>query len=164
MFYSRLRELGSHAKLEQLEEDLKKRSVYFEHAGFQYTNGTTFGSQNTATGAQLCHQWREREGKRINKKFAEHTQTGAQLHTCAQQITEHFNNTKTTKSTPMQKMWQSIQSSTSPDLPSKKPTLQYLQENMSLYVVMHSKEARTKNPSKNNLKHQANIRHPKQDG
>ena len=33
-----------------------KRSVHFEHAWFQYTNGTTFGSQNTTTGAQLCHQ------------------------------------------------------------------------------------------------------------
>ena len=56
-------------------------------------------------------------------------------------------NAETTKSNPMQKMWQPFQPSTSPDLPGKKSTMQYLQKDRPLYIVMHSKDARTKNPS-----------------
>ena len=43
-------------------------------------------------------------------------------------------------------MWQPFQPSTSPDLPGKKSTMQYLQKDRPLYIVMHIKDARTKNP------------------
>ena len=85
-FYSRLREFGSHAKLEQLEEDLVKDLFISNMHGSNIQEellSEVRTPQQVLNSAINREREREREGKRINTKFAEHTPTGTQLPTCA---------------------------------------------------------------------------------
>ena len=74
-FYSRLPELGSHAKLEHLVEDLVKDLFI---SNMHSSNIQKLEHQNRCSTTPLIG----REDKRTNKKFAEHTPVGTQSHTC----------------------------------------------------------------------------------
>ena len=79
-FYSRLRKFGSHAKLEQLEEDLVKDLFISNMHG---SNIQMERLSEVRTPQQVLNYAINRDGRRIDKRFAEHTTTGTKLHTCA---------------------------------------------------------------------------------
>ena len=98
-FYSRLPEFCSHAKLKQIEEDLVK-DLFFSNMHGSNIQMELLSEVRTSQQVLNYAINRERESKRINKKTAEHTPTGTQLHTCTptnnRAIQHHKNHTKAT--------------------------------------------------------------------
>ena len=145
-FYSRLRELGLHAKLDHLEEDLVK-DLFISNMHSSNTQMELLSEVRTPQ--QVLNYAINRERGQANQ------QEICRAHSNWNTVTyvrpnKQQNLTKTQraqKATPLQKMWQPFQSSTPPDLPGEKSTMQYFQKDRPLYIVMHIKDARTKNPS-----------------